>query len=86
MLANELGPIRLHGLEYFQLIFAMQDLVQVYLWKAGCVSETSELFYPPGLSYGGESLEVLIVLISKFEVLSVQLVFEVEADRKSVEY
>jgi hypothetical protein len=85
VLAYELAPVRLHWLEYFQLIFAMQDLIQVYLWQAGCVCEATELFNSPCLGYGGESLEVLIVLISKFEVLSVQLVLEVEADRESVE-
>jgi hypothetical protein len=86
VLAYVLGTIRLHGLEYLQLIFAMQNLIQVYLWQAGCVCEATELFNSPGLGYGGESLEVLIVLISKFEVLSVQLVFQVEPDGESVEY
>jgi hypothetical protein len=63
----------------------MQDLIQVYLWQAWRVCEATELFHSPSLGYGGESLEVLIVLISEFEVLSVQLVFQVEADRESVE-
>ena len=63
----------------------MQYLIQVYLWHAGCVREATEFLDPPGLGYGGESLEVLIVLIGKFEVLSIQLVLEVEADCESIE-
>ena len=63
----------------------MQNLIQVNLRHAGCVREAAELLDSPGLGYGGESLEVLIVLIGKFEVLSVQLVLQVETDGEGVE-